>query len=195
MNSQELIGDSTYLKYKVLQVKANELDKAKRFSEEAMKNCVKLGSRPKFQTHELTNKMMGYLGELKFYQFMNQKGKWDPQPDGKTDGGVDWTSPMGHKVDVKTRKWNCPPRTFHPMPVVKENFIGHPPQYYVFCSVPDEMNYVRILGYISYQDFKDNAVFLKRGEKMLYCVNKNDSYHVKGHHLKHDIIEKFGGIT
>jgi len=180
-----ILSNSTLKTLRTVTTEA-EYDQAEDLSRTAMDNCNRLGSQAKFQTNELDNKILGYLGEIKFAKAMKDrdiKGHAKLDASGKSDEGDDWVSEHGIKVDVKTRKWSVAPKPWHYWPIIKSNADHHPPDVYVLCTVFKDYSASWIVGGLRADHFKKIAEFKRQGDSLGSCNARRDAYAIRYHQI------------
>lgn len=88
------------------------------------------------------------------------------------------------KIDIKTKKCNSEPKSNYYCTVAAYQIDKDECEFYGFYRVHSKLKDAWFLGIISKEEFKKNAVFLKKGEKDGDFVVKADCYNLRIDQLK-----------
>jgi len=138
-----------------MQIKFEITDQAKAEATEYRKKILAIGLIDQRGYNDQAN-YIGYLGEWIFNEFLKQNKiseiKWSRETNGMADNGDFFFN--SKIIDVKTAS-----KPFHKMIMMPETqFIKHQRDYYVAVRLNLEEGYGEILGFVTYDDFKNTEI-------------------------------------
>jgi hypothetical protein len=118
------------------------------------------------------SQLYGALGEIIIYDYFSQKGyKIDTNSTYDYDMIID-----GYKVEVKSTKTKAVPKENYICGIMAYNFRQEC-DFYFFLRINTNLKECYLLGYKSKSDFKNEATFIKKGEKDQHgFIIQNDNY-------------------